>query len=140
MCTWQDLHWVDLQQARQHAPTGPGAYAVRCAKTGTPIPVYRALGTDEAGIRCFGRSTGLAVRLTTYARAAEGWRAPHAEGIRYREADYDNHGFAYTALQAAWHAFEDEASAKDQETAWFREYFALYGELPPLNRQGAFGR
>lgn len=136
MCDWNDLEWMHLQQAIAEAPAATGAYAVRCMKAGRAIPICRALATDKSGILCFGQSAGLAVRLRTFARAAERGQAPHAEGIRYHAADYSHRGLPYADLQVTWRAFENEAQAKEQEREWFNEYFGRFGELPPLNRQG----
>jgi hypothetical protein len=91
-----------------------------------------------SGILCFGRTTkgegGLRGRLREFWRATGGKEAPHAEGRRYCELNYNTRGFPRNALEIAWVTLE-RPDAVRKELAWFDEYVGDFGELPPLNRK-----
>jgi len=140
---WEELEWIRAGEIFQgpelEIPNRPGAYAVRCSSKGTPIPIARVFRRDTSGILFFGSTAieaeGLRGRLKAFWRAVNGMAAPHAEGQRYHQAEYDNRGFPQNALEIGWREFDAPPDAVAQELAWFDEYFCLFGELPPLNRR-----
>ena len=137
MPTWDGDDWVPLHEAIERAPACPGAYVIRCAPCGKPKPIDRAFASDPTGVLLFGETVDLSDRLTTFFKAASGKGAEHSEGKRYHELEYDRlDRFPLNSLQARWQTCETKTKAKAQKNAWFQEYLDIYGELPPLNRQG----
>ena len=142
MPSWDNLDWNRCEQLAQDAdriPQQPGTYAVRCAPGGEPRVVCRAFGPDKSGILCFGRTTqttkGLRGRIGAFLRCSGGVGSGHAEGERYHQLRYAEHGFRQGDLEVAWVAFSAPDQAKRQELSWFDEYSDVFGELPPLNRK-----
>ena len=141
MPSWDHLDWHRCEEVFHNAtaiPQSPGAYAIRCAPQGKIAVIGRVFGPDKTGILCFGRTAerteGLRGRLTDFWRATGGMLAPHAEGRRYHSLCYGMKGFARDTLEVGWET-GGSSEARQQEAAWFCEYLAAFGELPPLNRK-----
>ena len=137
-------NWISLQTAikERTIPKAYGAYAIRCCVVrGRPRHINRIWGTDKKGIMYFGETgskEGLSGRLRAFLIAAKSKAAPHSGGKRYHRLKYKRHpGYGLDNLQVKWVKFESKEDAKKRQDEWLRKYALKFGELPPLNGQGA---
>ena len=138
--------WISLQEAVNEGkiPKNPGAYKIRCvirSRPNRPRAINRIWGTDKKGILYFGETgakEGLRGRLREFRSAADKGNAAHSGGKRYHSFEYNGRrGYGLDSLQVKWVEFKSKEDAKKRQNKWLQEYASRFGELPPLNGQGA---
>ncbi len=127
-------HWrpLSVEVIRTEVPAGPGAYVL-----GLPDerPLGRLLGQDPHGILDIGESAGLRQRLGDLLRCAgQAGERGHMAGWRLGSAGLlARLGIPVAKLRVSWCSAETKDDAYFIEGSLLRDYYELFGELPPLN-------
>jgi len=114
----------------------PGVYIVRWGSRDQPLS--RLLGEDDKKIMYIGHSNNLKRRIGSdfirpYYNKTTG---PHA-GIITLYYTGLMEKIDLEELEVIWKYYESKKMAKTQEFYSLKSYVDVYGELPPVNRQGA---
>lgn len=133
-------NWLDIASCREVGKLYPwcGVYRVRLADVrGSPIEIPRLLAVDREGILVIGESKSVARRIREFHNAFEGRRPEHTAAVKlflarhftdFGKGTYEDYKIQFTARQLC-----DKGKAQKEEEALLKDYFIMYGELPPLN-------
>lgn len=122
-----------------HVPKGGGVYRVHCmdAEYHAVLPVSRVLGVDPDGVLYIGKATAFTERVINLKKAIspDYQGQGHICGRRYKNPLYETFGrrFPFERLCVS---FESNETPDAAERNALNDYARLFGELPPLNRQG----
>lgn len=117
----------------------PGTYCIISVnKSGKPKRVHRAGGIDTHGIVYFGRSGNLRSRLRTlYNMLYKGAASGHVAGKHYRASKVLKSVFPRGTLYFRFKHCSSKEGATKAEMKLLGQYCNRFGEVPPLNTNGA---
>lgn len=115
-----------------------GIYKVACVRDESSdevIPLQRLLGEDLEGVLYIGMAESFLKRVIELKKSVspEYRSRSHECGVRLKEHAAIAKAFPYQRLVVSLMGSE---SPRKTETEALQEYFANFGELPPLNRAG----
>ena len=124
---------------KEHIPDKPGIYKlIAIDDKGAPRIINRFLGVDNDGILYIGKTENIRKRLTNMRRAflPKYTSTKHIAVRRYQEITGIKDSHPITNLVVCIEVVSDKMkSAKGLESELFKNYEAVFGERPPLNKQ-----
>ena len=121
----EDCFWKNI-------PEVGGVYQIHCFKDKKYIWFNRVLGIDNEGILYIGKSVNLRERLRMLKRSLN--QKPKVSGHTFGKKYYENKKLENAfPLKSLYVSYKTTTAPKTLETKLLNQYFAKFGEVPPMN-------